>query len=298
MTGGTPRVSVVMTSYGKSRFIGEAIESVLGQTYAEFELVIVDDCSVDGSRKIAEDYARTDERIRIIPNPVRIGFSRSTNVGIRNARGDAVAFIDADDLYSPPNLEKLLRRMEAEPAPTVVYSDRWKVDPDGNVISRKGRGHDYRSGRVFGDLLATGFGHITAALIPKECFTKVGLYDESMTWAVDYDFALRLAREFPFAYVPEQLYGYRVYSESMSGSTDRMARLRIQGKIIEKYLRESPELLSNEQLDHAEAELLRIYWITGQRAKLVSRGVRSLVGIGFIVRYSGRSLLKRLGEGR
>ena len=293
---GVPKISVVMTSYGKAQFIGEAIESVLGQTLADFELVIVDDCSIDGSREIAEEYARRDRRIRVIPNPVRIGFSRSTNVGIRNARGDAVEFIDADDLYSPQNLEKLFGRMKLEPVPTVVYGDRWRMDPNGKVISR--RSHDDPTGWIFGVLLARGFGHITAALIPKECFAKVGLYDESLTWAVDYDFALRLTREFPFAYVNEQLYGYRVYPESMTRSTSRMARLRTQSKIVEKYLRESPRLLSNKQRAKAEAELLRFYWITGQRANFVSRGMRTSLGIGIIVRTSGRALLNRLGYGR
>ena len=173
-----------------------------------------------------------------------------------------------------------------------------ELGPTGKLIPRTRPSHDYQSGWVFGDLLATGFGHITGALIPKQCFTKVGLYDESLTWAVDYDFALRLSREFPFAYVPEQLYGYRVHPESMSGSTSRMARLRTQSKIIERYRRESPELLSGEQRDQSETELLRLYWITGQRGKLVSKGVRSPRGIGFIIRYSGRTVLDRIGHGR
>jgi glycosyltransferase involved in cell wall biosynthesis len=287
-----PKISVIMPSYGKADFIGEAIESVLGQTLGDLELIVVDDCSVDGSRGIAEAFTQRDRRVRLITKPMRTGVSSSINIGIRTSRGEAVSFIGSDDVYSPVNLEKLWTRMKAEPVTTVVYSDRWKLDADGNLVPRTRPSHSYESGWIFGDLLARGFGHITTTLIPRVCFEKVGVFDESLKWAEDYELALRLARDYPFAFIPEKLYGYRVYPGNMRNTIDRIARLKIQSGILEKYVGQRGALLSREQRRMAEGELLRFYWETGQRSKAFSRGLRSASGIRSIVRYSRRSLLR------
>jgi len=219
-----PKISVVMPSYGKADFIGEAIESVLGQTFDDLELIVVDDCSADGSLGIAEAYAKRDPRVRVILKPSRTGVSNAKNVGIKSAQGEAITILDADDVYSPDNLQKLWARMKLETVPTIVYSDHRKIDAEGNVLLRTKPPHACTIGWIIGDLLTRGFGHVTTTLIPMVCFDKVGLFDESLKWSEDYDLALRFAREFPFTFVPEQLYGHRVYPGNMRNAIARNAR--------------------------------------------------------------------------
>ena len=292
---GAPKISVVMPSYGKAQFIGEAIRSVLDQTFTDIEILVVDDKSIDGSLKIALDLSAIDQRVRVIAKPTRSGVSSSINLGIKNAQGDALAFIGADDIYSPDKLEKQWEVMKYESTPTVVDCERWKIDADGNVIPKTRPTTNYpRSGWIFGDLLVRGYGQVASLLVPRACLDKVGLFDESLKWSEDYDLELRLARDYPFAFVPDKLYGYRVYPGNMSKSIDRRTRLTVQCKVLEKYFRESGDLLNRDQRARAEGELLRFYWETGQRAKLLGRALRSANGTKFLARYTLRKVVQPL----
>jgi glycosyltransferase involved in cell wall biosynthesis len=285
-----------MPSYGKAEFIGKAIGSVLCQTFTGIELLIVDDKSIDGSLDIALGYSTRDKRVRVITKPSNTGVSSSWNIGIKNARGEAIAFLGADDLYAPDKLEKQWERLTREPVPTVIDCDRWKLDEAGNVIPKTRFSTYQRNGWIFGDLLARGFGQIASLLVPRSCFDKVGVFNESLRWSEDYDLELRLARAYPFAYIPEKLYGYRVYSGNMSKTIDRTTRLKVQCAILEQYLGESGGSLTQEQRGKADGELLRFYWETGQRKKLVKRAVRSARGIKLVARYAARAMAKSLNE--
>jgi glycosyltransferase involved in cell wall biosynthesis len=291
-----PKISVVMPSYGKAAFVSEAIESVLGQTFADIELIVVDDRSIDGSLPIALKFSAADKRARVIAKPVRTGVSSAMNTGIRSALGEAIAFIGADDIYAPVKLEKQWESLIRESDTTVIDCDRWKLDAEGNAIPKARSSTFPRNGWIFGDLLARGFGQIASLLVPRVCFDKVGLFDESLKWSEDYDLELRLARAYRFSYIPEKLYGYRVYQGNTSQSIGRTYRLSIQCGVVEKYLRESGDLLSHDQRARAEAELLRFYWETGQRGKLLNHAVRSASGIRFVVRHAAKALLGDSGS--
>ncbi len=108
----TERVSIVMPMYNCAEFVAESIESVQAQTYQNWELLIVDDLSGDDSVKIVEDYARKDQRIRLLKNERNSGAALSRNYALREAAGKWVAFLDSDDLWKPEKLEKQIRFME------------------------------------------------------------------------------------------------------------------------------------------------------------------------------------------
>ncbi len=109
---GKPKVSVIMPVYNRERYVAQAIESVLNQTFGDFELLIVDDGSSDHSPEIIEDYAKKDKRIRCAFHKENRGVSAARNTALETARGDWIAVIDSDDAWHPERLEKLLRIVE------------------------------------------------------------------------------------------------------------------------------------------------------------------------------------------
>ena len=105
-------VSIITPNYNCEKYISQTIESVLAQTYANWEMIIVDDCSTDNSYQIALEYAKKDKRIHVYKNEINSGAAKSRNVAIQMAQGDYVAFLDSDDLWAPEKLEKQLNFMK------------------------------------------------------------------------------------------------------------------------------------------------------------------------------------------
>ena len=126
-------VSVVMPSYNCEKFIAESIESVQAQTYTNWELLIVDDCSTDKSMKIAQEYASKDERIKVFQNPKNSGAAISRNYALREAKGKWIAFLDSDDLWLPLKLEKQIKFMRDNDY-HFSFTSYTQVDDDGNDL--------------------------------------------------------------------------------------------------------------------------------------------------------------------
>ncbi len=112
----TPLISVVMPLYNAERFLEKSVESVLNQTFKDFELIIIDDCSSDSSLKVAENLADSNNRIRIIKNPKNKGVAETRNNGIREAKGKYIALLDSDDIWEKTKLEKQIKLLEKEEA--------------------------------------------------------------------------------------------------------------------------------------------------------------------------------------
>ena len=124
-------VSIIMPSYNTDKFIGQSIESVLNQTYTNWELIIVDDCSTDNTDEIVKKY--TDNRIRYFKNGCNSGAAVSRNKALREARGEYVAFLDSDDLWSNDKLEKQISFMKENNC-SFSYTNYERIDEDGNEL--------------------------------------------------------------------------------------------------------------------------------------------------------------------
>src|SRR3989344_5781814 len=114
------KISVLMPAYNARKYIGEAIESILNQTFKDFEFIIINDCSTDKTKKIIEEYANKDARIKLINNATNLGLTKSLNIGLKEARGEYVARLDADDVALPERLEKQYEFMEKNKETTLV----------------------------------------------------------------------------------------------------------------------------------------------------------------------------------
>ena len=207
-----PKVSVVLPTYNSAHFLGTAIQSVLGQTFQDWELIVVDDGSTDNTRDVVAAFL--DPRIRYVHQENR-GAPAALNAGLRLARGAYVAFLGADDRWLAQKLALQVAQLDGLPLKVaMVYADLHLVSlEDNTVLGRFLDGREPPRGRVLSQLVRTegSFIHPCASLIRREVFDRVGLFDESLKTHEDWDLWIRIATvyEVEALDIPLAVYGRR-----------------------------------------------------------------------------------------
>jgi glycosyltransferase involved in cell wall biosynthesis len=204
-------VSVIVASYNYGRYLREALDSILAQTFQDLEAIIVDDGSTDNSRRIATSYL-SDSRFRLLERQHQ-GQSATKNSGIAASHGQFIAFLDADDRWHPTKLAKQVALM-SRPNVGVVYSRRRKIGPAGEMISGDDR-HMHR-GYVTSYMYRDNFICFSSSLVRRNVFDRIGTFDERINLAIDFDLWLRASRICEFDYVNEPLVDYRVGHGNLS----------------------------------------------------------------------------------
>lgn len=213
---GAPTVSVVMTVYNTRPYLTEAVQSILDQTFADFEFIIVDDGSTDGSTEILRDFERRDSRLRVISRP-NTGIVKAANEGIALARGKFVARMDSDDISLPHRFEKQVQYLNDHPDCVTVGSRVWLVDPYGVPFAQSE--HALTHEEIDAQLLtcAGGFAIMQpTAMIRTGALRKVGAYRGTQNVSEDHDLFVRLAEVGRVANIAEPLLHYRRHYKSVS----------------------------------------------------------------------------------
>ena len=209
-------ISVVMPAYNSEAYVGQAIDSILNQTYPDFELLVVDDGSTDGTRAVAEQYAARDSRVRVILGDHQ-GSSAARNKGIAEARFPWIAVMDADDISLPERLEKEMAAAQADPEVVVWGTAARHVGPDLRRLSAFSMGPTSKA--QFDDMRRRAVNvqvcH-SSALYRREVALRVGGYNVAFKAACDTEFFDRLANEGYFITLPERLILYREHSDSIT----------------------------------------------------------------------------------
>ncbi|MHC5183919.1 MAG: glycosyltransferase family 2 protein [Planctomycetota bacterium] len=210
-------VSVVMTSYNHEKFLPDAIDSVLNQTYEDFELIIIDDASSDRSQEIIGHFQQKDPRIRPIFHDRNMGISRTTNDGFMAAKGEYVAYVQSDDLWIPDKLEKQLTILEGNPD-LVVWSDAAIIDEMGNSTGRLFTEKYHaeckpKSGNLFLSLSRSNY-ICGQSMILKTQVAQAIQFDPGFVYANDYKFMLELSRQCDFYFINEPLVQYRIHGDN------------------------------------------------------------------------------------
>jgi len=270
-----PAVSVIMPNLNKGDFIGESIESVLAQSMGNFELLIVDDASTDGSFEIARRYAQKETRITLIRKGATEGVSAARNIGIRFSRGQFVGFLDSDDMYAPSKLDRQLMVLKQSKTPVVSYCDYWQIDETGAVLPPSRFPVYKESGDIFGDVLADKFGIKTTTLLSRECLLEMGPFDESLPFSEDLDMILRLSRSYQFAYLDEKLYSYRVFSGNTRNRLPETTLSSTRALVIEKHFKTSKSILTPLQRRQVILILTKHFRKSSQRGKMIHYGLSS-----------------------
>ncbi len=210
-----PRVSVVMSVYNGERYVGEAIESILNQTFRDFEFIIVDDGSVDSTPRILASYQ--DPRIRIYRQPNR-GQSSALNRGIRHASGGYIARMDADDVSFPERLEREVSFLDAHREIGLVGTWCVKVDVGTGKKRVQSLPEDDIAIRKF-MTVDNPFIH-SSIMVRKSVLDTVGLYDEGLIWQ-DYELWVRVAKSHRMANIREPLIMRRKHPGSLTRTTKK-----------------------------------------------------------------------------
>jgi glycosyltransferase involved in cell wall biosynthesis len=216
-----PRVTVLMPAYNAARYVGEAIQSVLDQSYSDWELLIVNDGSTDNTAEIIESYA--DPRIRVLNNPQNLRLIKTLNRGLKEARGEYVARLDADDRAAPERLRLQMSFFESHPDLVMIGGCSNIIDEHGVVQSSVERRHCTQPGSLQWEaVFCNPFRH-SAVTFRKDAVLAAGGYPE---WAKDLeDSALwsKLMLQHDCANLKEILCDYRVHSESIVSQAKQAA---------------------------------------------------------------------------
>jgi glycosyltransferase involved in cell wall biosynthesis len=218
------------------------IDSVLAQTYQDFELLIVDDGSTDNTRSLVESYVAKDSRVRYFYQENQRQ-SAARNLALKHVKGEFVCFLDSDNYWLPDKLEKSLAAFQQHPEADIVYGDCITVNEAGEEISRKNmRRH---SGMITALLLKDNFISMNTTMTRKKCFDEMGGMSGKRRVADDYDLWLRFSARYRFLYVPEYMVYYRVMDDQIS--SDKRARFETNEQIIMDFLAQYPETVSKQQ---------------------------------------------------
>jgi len=212
-----PRVSIIMAVYNGQEYLNIAIDSILGQTFKDFELLIIDDGSRDDSADIIKGYG--DPRVKYVYQDNQ-GLAGALNTGLRHAAGEYVARMDCDDISYPERLQLQVEYLDKHRTVALLGTCFDLIDLDGRIIDRSY--HLTRNQDIYDEFLVRNpFGHGTI-MVRRSILEKVGVYDREHP-IEDYELWWRIARKFETANLPEFLYGWRVNPEGIShgGSNKR-----------------------------------------------------------------------------
>lgn len=285
-----PTVSVVIPTCNRAHFVGRAIQSVLDQTYRNFEILVVDDASNDNTEEIVKHFS--DERISYIPHRENKGGSSARNTGIKAARGKFIGFLDDDDEWLPQKLEcqiNLFSRSQSMVG--AVYT--------GNIMCN----HKTRKvlkeivptkrGMILADLLFRNcVGSTSSILIKKECLARVGLFDENLPSCQDWDMWIRISRHYQIDFVDQTLFIHYVHENRIS--TNYEARTQGTKILIEKIsedIASKPKIISHHHFGNSKlfylmddrrrgkSELMKAVRLNPINARYFTYFIYSLLGL-------------------
>lgn len=231
-----PKVSVVVPNYNHAQFLRQRVDSVLRQTFQDFELILLDDCSSDDSRSIISSYAQ-DPRVRIEFNEANSGSTfRQWNKGVRLARGEYVWIAESDDHAEPQLLEKLVSRLNAEPNVAFCYCRSWRISSEGEIIEfLDSWAADLDPQRWTADHVADGheecrkylvrrntIPNASSVLFRKDVYERVGGADEGLMYCGDWKLWASMALTGKIAYVSQPLNYYRWHESTVRVKSQRL----------------------------------------------------------------------------
>lgn len=215
------KVSIILPTYNRAHLLERSVRSILNQTYEDFELLIVDDGSTDNTRAVVERFA--DSRIRYIFCKKNGGVAKARNIGITEARYDYIAFQDSDDEWHLDKLEKQMKVMQEASTDTgLVYCEYHYNGLNGieDICPKREIPLEQKSGNIFRQLLAGNMIGTPVMLVKRECFDKVGKFNENFPCMEDYELVLRIAREYRIEFIPEILVEVYANYESVTNNLE------------------------------------------------------------------------------
>lgn len=241
-----PKVSIVLPVYNGGRYLKESIDSIIAQTFTDWELIVVDDCSTDNSRDIAEEYIKADSRIHIIHNAVNQKLPKSLNIGFSAASGNYFTWTSDDNIYMPDALKIMAEFLDNVNDVYMVRADMLDIDENGKVL---GESSTYSDEKLYiHNCVGACF------MYKREVRDIIGNYDENFFGVEDYEYWLRIRQRLGRIFsIPQSLYLYRRHTGSLTLTREKeihRQRIKLKSYYIDDFLK---------VLENNESQLYRIY---------------------------------------
>jgi glycosyltransferase involved in cell wall biosynthesis len=239
------KVSVIIPTYNRSKYLPRAVKSVLGQTFSDLEVIIVDDCSTDQTPAVAKKIVSQDSRVRYHRLEKNQGAPKARNTGIGLAKGEYIGLLDDDDNWRPNKLELQVKKFDSSPEEVALVYGGYKINySDEDIADRVKK--PKKKGKIFEDLLDKCRIGSPTVLVRAVAFDKVGRFDLKLKSCQDWDMWLRISKEFKVDYVDEVVADYYLRS---GGQISRNFSSQVQGrkrifKKYRKYLEKHPDIMA------------------------------------------------------
>lgn len=221
-----PKVSIVLPCYNGASLLSEALDSCINQTFNDWELIIINDCSTDNTLEIAESYAKKDSRIFVYTNENNSKLPASLNNGFRKATGEYWTWTSDDNILHPNMLETMVKYLDEHEDIGLVVSDSYIIDINGDTIAEHVVPNDLQNKMMLNNYVGASF------MYRSEIAQIVGEYREDLFLVEDYEYFLRMSFHCNFAHIPQFLYYYRDNPNSLTATRqkeiqDRLVQMRI-----------------------------------------------------------------------
>ncbi len=268
-----PKVSVLLTCFNHIAFLPEALDSIRLQTFSDFEIIAIDDGSTDGTRDWLNENAKD---CILIFNEENLGTYGSLNRALSQASGEFIAILNDDDVWLPDKLSRQIELFEANDKIGLIHTDGHFIDGEGLEIEGSPLGFDFpktETGNVLQALLYQNKIIASASLIRKECFDRLGGFNDAYFGSGDWEMWLRIAEEYVVGYVSEELTKYRVHGANASHKLDRIWQ---DDQRLREWIRTRYDTYRTKGFDpseltkaiaHNEACLGTIYTLNGSPSK-------------------------------
>lgn len=223
-----PLVSAVIPAFNAARHVNQAIDSVLAQTYTNNEIIVIDDGSSDDTLEKLESYG---DKVTII-NQLNKGVSSARNAGIMAARGEWVAFLDADDYWEPEKLARQVNYVRQNPDVVMVHTGKKLFGEHGTIEYNKIPFHLSRQSANLRSLLIRNCVNTSSVMVRRDVVVKAGMFDVALKQCEDQDLWLRIAKRGRFGYIPNDLFNYRVHDAQATFKTGEWSENGL--KVIKK----------------------------------------------------------------
>ena len=296
------KVTVVIPVYNGSRYLRESINSVLAQTFQDYEIVCVDDGSTDDSVSLLQEYG---QRIRVVRQD-NSGQSAARNAGVKLARGEYIAFLDQDDVWYPSKVQNQLAVLDAEPDVVLVHCNFDRIDERGEMLER-GAGMIERTsalGSSMGQLIGEALIFPSAMMIRKEGYERIGGFHHALQGFEDFDLIARLKEQGRFVMVEERGMAYRMHGSGFTRTGgihvirsretflrrmqtlyrgDRNKQAIVKNMLADCYSDWGIHDVRSGHTQEARAKLLQSIWCNPFKFRTYTRLVRAILPSGRIV---------------
>jgi Glycosyltransferases, probably involved in cell wall biogenesis len=285
----TPLISVIIPNYNYSKYLREAIESVLEQTYPNIEVIVVDDGSKDNSKEILESY---EGKIKTVFQKNQ-GVSAARNNGAAISSGEFLAFLDADDVWFPTKIEKQVQKFLSDEGLGLVHVGVEEINADGKGIRTLLNGLE---GNVSHEFLlferAVILGGGSGFMVSRKVFEEVGGFDPRLSTSADWDIFYRVSSRYRVGFVPEILLKYRVHNSNMHANIPRMEHDMMLG--FEKAFAAGASVNRRECYGNLHRTLAGSYFHANQYLEFLRHTVKSIWNKPSNLAYFAQFPLRRL----